>query len=78
MDTGQCSAAYNMAVDEAVSLSVKKETAPPTLRLYGWASPAVTIGYFQKISEIDVDYCMLNDIPGCEENNRRPRNPPCR
>ena len=52
-----------MAVDEAVSLSVKKETAPPTLRFYGWASPAITIGYFQKISEIDVDYCMLNDIP---------------
>ena len=52
-----------MAVDEAVSRSVKKENAPPTLRLYGWASPSVTIGYFQKISEIDVDYCMLNDIP---------------
>lgn len=63
IDTRKGSAAYNMAVDEAVSLSVKKETAPPTLRLYGWASPAITIGYFQKISEIDVDYCMLNDIP---------------
>ncbi len=52
-----------MAVDEAVSLSVKKETAPPTLRFYGWGAPSVTIGYFQKINEIDVDYCMLNDIP---------------
>jgi lipoyl(octanoyl) transferase len=52
-----------MAVDEAVSLSVKKETAPPTLRLYGWAVPSVTIGYFQKITEINVDYCRLNDIP---------------
>ena len=63
MDTGQGSAAYNMAVDEAVSFFVKKEAAPPTLRLYGWASPSVTIGYFQKISEINVDYCMMNDIP---------------
>jgi lipoyl(octanoyl) transferase len=63
IDTGQCSAAYNMAVDEAISLSVKKETAPPTLRLYGWASPSVTIGYFQKISEIGFDYCILKGIP---------------
>jgi lipoyl(octanoyl) transferase len=63
IDTGRGSAAYNMALDEAISLSVKKEAAPPTLRLYGWAAPSVTIGYFQKISEIDVDYCMLNDIP---------------
>jgi lipoate-protein ligase A len=52
-----------MAVDEAISLSVKKETAPPTLRLYGWDAPSVTIGYFQKITEIDVDYCMLKEIP---------------
>jgi lipoate-protein ligase A len=52
-----------MAVDEAVSFSVRKETAPPALRLYGWASPSVTIGYFQKIGEIDFDYCMLKGIP---------------
>ena len=63
IDAGPGSAAYNMAVDEAISLAVRKETAPPTLRLYGWSAPSVTIGYFQKISEIDVDYCMLNDIP---------------
>ena len=63
IDTGQGSAAYNMAVDEVISLSVRKQTAPPTLRFYGWTDPSVTIGYFQKINEIDVDYCMLNDIP---------------
>jgi len=63
IDAGQGSAAYNMAVDEAVSVFVKKEAAPPTLRFYSWAAPSVTIGYFQKITEINVDYCRLNDIP---------------
>lgn len=37
----------NMAVDEAVLLNADSGNAPPTLRLYGWKPPAVSLGYFQ-------------------------------
>jgi lipoate-protein ligase A len=63
IDAGAGDAAYNMAVDEAISLSVRKEAVPPTLRFYGWTAPSVSIGYFQKTDEIDVGYCALNKIP---------------
>ncbi len=63
IDSGPCSAAYNMAIDEAIAYSVEKEMVPPTLRLYEWNSLAVTIGYFQRISDIDIEYCKKNDIP---------------
>jgi lipoate-protein ligase A len=63
IDSGNCSAAYNMAMDEAIAVSVRKEIVPPTLRLYGWNSLAVSIGCFQKTSDIDAKYCTEKDIP---------------
>ena len=63
IDTGPCSAAYNMALDESIAFAVRKDDAPPTLRLYGWDSPSVSIGCFQKISDIDINYCIRNRIP---------------
>ena len=51
-------AAENMAVDEAVFRLGRREGLPPTLRFFGWAPPAVSLGYFQKTSrEIDVEAC---------------------
>jgi lipoate-protein ligase A len=47
----------NMALDEAVLIS-----KTPTLRFYSWIRPSVSIGYFQKISEIDTDYLERNSI----------------
>jgi lipoyl(octanoyl) transferase len=63
IDSGPCSAAYNMALDEAIAVTVRKNQAPPTLRLYGWDLPSVTIGYFQKMAEVDVAYCFQKNIP---------------
>jgi lipoate-protein ligase A len=51
-----------MALDEAVSLSVRRGSSPPTLRLYGWESPSVSIGLFQKISDIDLPYCARKNL----------------
>src|SRR5271163_3168902 len=48
------SAAENMAVDETILNSYLAEDAPPTLRLYGFAPPAVSLGYAQKMSRTDV------------------------
>lgn len=63
IDTGPCSAAYNMAFDETIAVTVRKDNAPPTLRLYGWNIPSVSIGCFQKISDVDIGYCIEKNIP---------------
>lgn len=56
-------AAENMAVDEAVFRLGRREGLPPTLRFFGWAPPAVSLGYFQKTSrEIDVEACRRAGI----------------
>jgi lipoate-protein ligase A len=63
IDTGQCSAPYNMALDEAVATAVRRGIVPPTLRIYGWDVSSVSIGCFQKISDIDTGYCAGKNIP---------------
>lgn len=51
-------AAYNMAVDEAIMISNSKGEVPPTLRLYQWCPPAVSVGFSQDIErKVDVDRC---------------------
>ena len=61
--SGPCDAFYNMALDEAIAAEVRRGAAPPTLRLYGWDRPALTLGCFQKTSGINVEYCRSQDIP---------------
>lgn len=63
IDSGPCDAAYNMALDEAIAISVRNGEAAPTLRFYGWESLSVSIGSFQNIAEIDTEYCTNNNIP---------------
>jgi lipoate-protein ligase A len=63
IDTGVHSASHNMALDEAISASVRHHDAPPTLRIYGWEKPSVSIGCFQKSRDIDVTYCREKKIP---------------
>lgn len=63
IDTGSCSASYNMALDEAIATEVRKGSSPPTLRLYGWDVPSVSIGHFQRVRDIDFDYCTEKGIP---------------
>lgn len=41
----------NMALDEAMLEAHLRGEVPPTLRLYGWAPPAVSIGYAQKLPD---------------------------
>ncbi|UCE79407.1 MAG: lipoate--protein ligase family protein [Nitrospiraceae bacterium] len=63
IDSGQCRASHNMAIDEAVALFVRRGDVPPTLRLYGWDTASLSLGYFQKTDGIDTDYCRQHDIP---------------
>ncbi len=63
IDSGKMDAFYNMAIDEAIALTVMNKEAPPTLRFYGWKVSSVSLGYFQKISDIDIAFCLENNLP---------------
>ena len=48
----------NMAVDRAILRSCESGIIPPTLRLYSWERPTLTVGYSQDFNkEINVDRC---------------------
>ncbi len=61
--SGPCDAFYNMALDEAIAAEVRRGSTPTTLRLYGWDRASVTLGCFQKTSDINMEYCQSHDIP---------------
>lgn len=46
---------WNMAVDEALARMHNEQISLPTLRLYTWAPPALSLGYFQKTNGIRFD-----------------------
>ncbi len=63
IDSGPCVASFNMATDEAIAASVRKGDAPATLRIYGWDRPSVSLGSFQKITDVNIDFCAEHNIP---------------
>ena len=53
-----------MAVDEALAASCRTGASGPTLRLYGWERPAISMGYFQRPEDVvDFDRCREGGIP---------------
>ncbi len=44
-------AATNMAIDEVLFHTVTKAKSPPTVRLYTWSRPSLSIGYRQSLDE---------------------------
>lgn len=63
LDTGFSNGYENMAVDEAIYLSCQQGNSPPTIRLYGWTPPALSLGYFQKAGEsVDLSACAQRGI----------------
>jgi len=57
LDTGTLSPACNMAIDRALLALHANGKSPPTLRLYQWRPPAVSLGYFQKRHDLDLEAC---------------------
>ena len=47
--------AMNMALDSAILAAVENEKSLPTLRLYRWDPPCLSIGYSQTYSDVDTD-----------------------
>jgi lipoate-protein ligase A len=52
--------AWNMAVDEALLESTAREDSPPTLRLYGWTPACLSLGYAQRIADVDENALAAN------------------
>lgn len=58
LETGVSPGVFNMGLDEAVLGAVAEGRQPPTLRLYGWNPPTVSLGYFQGLDEeVDREAC---------------------
>lgn len=56
-------AATNMALDEAISEAVRTKASLPTIRFYKWLPSAVSIGYFQSLTdEVDVELCKRTGV----------------
>jgi lipoate-protein ligase A len=55
LQTQPTNGAYNMALDEACLLSTAERRSLPTLRLFSWEPPTLSLGYAQKSSEVDFE-----------------------
>ena len=56
----------NMAVDEALASCAGEGRSPPTLRLYGFAPPTLSLGRFQRARElVDLERLRRRASPWC-------------
>ncbi|MFC5590984.1 biotin/lipoate A/B protein ligase family protein [Sporosarcina soli] len=56
INSGKCSASFNMALDEALLEWHSQGEIGPVLRFYEWEPATLSIGYFQSVEkEIDLD-----------------------
>lgn len=63
LDTGTQDAALNMAIDEALLLRHLEGQAPPTLRVFRWTQPSISLGRFQQVErEINLEHCEQEGI----------------
>lgn len=64
LHTGQQDTTLNMAIDEAILLHHIQGKVPPTLRVFQWRQPSITLGRFQSIErEILLDVCQQRQVP---------------
>lgn len=59
---GDLPGARNMARDVAILEAVSSGDAVPTLRLYGWDPPCLTLGRHQGLEAADLEFCRREGI----------------
>jgi lipoate-protein ligase A len=59
---GEADGATNMAVDEAILTSVREGVSLPTLRLYGWSPPCLSLGRNQPLADVDLEACRTAGV----------------
>jgi lipoate-protein ligase A len=64
IDSGPGDGAWNLALDEAIFRCVRERRSQPTLRLYAWTAPALSLGYGQDAArDVDLAACAERGIP---------------
>lgn len=64
IEDGACGGRLNMATDQAILTACGEGKVPPTLRLYGWTEPTLTVGYAQNSDrDVDLTRCLALRIP---------------
>lgn len=58
LNTGLRDGAANMALDQALAESVAAGRSLRLVRFYGWSPPAVSLGYHQPASDLDLPACL--------------------
>jgi lipoate-protein ligase A len=53
--TPPSSGAWNMAVDETILEHIHRSKAMPTLRLYSWNPPCLSLGHAQSFADVDME-----------------------
>lgn len=49
--------AWNMAVDLVILEAMREGAAPPTVRLYDWIRPTLSLGYAQRLDDVRLEAC---------------------
>ncbi len=63
LNTGIQQAAMNMAIDEAILTHHLRDEAPPTLRIFRWSQPSISLGRFQSVErEILPESCEQQGV----------------
>ena len=62
LDTSVSNASFNMAVDQALLMMHARSECPPTLRIYQWDPPAISLGYFQRRHGIDQRHARIWEL----------------
>ena len=62
LSDGAQAGAWNMALDRAVQIAYEQGVAPPTVRLYEWDRPTVSLGRFQDVASVDTQFCAASGI----------------
>jgi lipoyl(octanoyl) transferase len=62
VDDAPGSGVWNMAVDQAIHDARAENSVPPTLRIYEWDLPTVSLGRFQDASGVDIGFCAEHGV----------------
>ncbi len=62
IDSGFTDGRSNMTLDEAIAMAAASGSVPPTLRVYGWMPPAISLGFHQSMDDIDLSQCAKDGI----------------
>jgi lipoate-protein ligase A len=62
VDTGARTGAENMALDEAIMEAVAAGDSSPTLRIYQWTPPCLSLGKRQPLDGVDLARCCADGV----------------